>query len=268
VEQYRGFMQGWKHSADGTVRRYLDALRFLEQATGKPFLSDLSNRLNHHDVVGAIVANPGYAPESNAILVKAAKSWEKAGEFLGWWKANGILELSYGVPAHDPDPPLSQKQVDILWHSCRTAREWRLVAIGLYAGPSVGDIERMDAPCWLDDEPLGPRLVYRRKKTGRKVEVPLHPRLASLKDVILNDSGLGEGTLKQTAQRLRKRTGFHWVPGSLRRTFSQRLLDAEVPVHVVKNLMGHAPREVLFSHYATVPYGQKEAAIGTLDYGG
>lgn len=261
LDQYVGYLRSWKRNAEGTITRYVGILEKLEQTSGKPFLSDRSIRLTHQDVVAAVTTHPQYAPETLAMFVKAARSWEKAGGFLGWWTPNGILDLSYPAPVSAPDPPLTEVQVGKIWRSCKTSREWRLVAVGLFAGPSVGDIERMDAPCWGED-----RLRYTRRKTGRQVQVPLHPQLAALKSVILNGSNIAPGSLKVLAGRLAKRTGFHWTSNTLRRTFAQRLLDAEVPVWVVKSLMGHAPRDVLFTNYAVIPFKHLQAAIDTLHY--
>lgn len=260
LEQYRGYLLGWRRNSPSTFSRYVHDLRFLEDVTGKNFLSDLSVRLNHQDVVNAIVANPQLAPESASLVIKAAKSWEKAGEFLGWWAANGILHISYPKPSRVPKPSLTMKQVGVLLDSCKTAREWRLVGFGLFAGMRVGDAERIREQNWLDD-----RIRYQAKKTKNPVEVPTHPELQGLRRVILNDSPEG-GVLKMVAVRLRDRVGFYFSPNTLRATFTQRLLDLEVPLFVVKDLRGDVQRDVVFQHYATVPMPLKMEAISTLAY--
>lgn len=260
LDQYRGYMLGWLRNKESTYSRYVHSLRFLEDSTGKPFLSDLSVRLVGDDVVQTIIANPQLAPETCAMFLKAAKSWEKAGGFLKWWVPNGLLDLTYSKPAHQPKPSLTPSQVQTLLGICRTAREWRLVALGLFAGMRVGDAERLREEDWLED-----RLRYVARKTGKPVDVPLHPELTKLRQVILNDPP-GANTLKVLGARLNKRTKFKWSPNTLRATFTQRLLDLEVPLWVVKDLRGDAHKEVVFQHYAVVPWGTKVAAIEQLSY--
>ena len=262
LEQYRGYLLGWRQNKLSTFERYLHDLRFLEQASGKPFLSDtVSVRLDHHDVMAAVIANPDKAPETQACIVKAAKSWEKAGEQLGWWKANGLLNLSFPKPKPELKPSLTDRQVQALLGVCRTAREWRVVALGLYAGMRVSDSTALRERDWHED-----RIRYTARKTGNKVEVPIHLELAGLKRVICNDYPEGE-VLKMTARRLRDRVDFYFTTNTLRATFTQRLLDLGVPLWVVKDLRGDAPKEVVFTNYAVVPFPDKQGAISTLDYG-
>lgn len=260
LEQYRGYLLGWLRNSESTYDRYVHSLRFLERSTGKPFLSDLSIRLRPDDVVQTIIANPQLAPETCSMFLKAAKSWEKAGGFLKWWTPNGLLDLTYPKPASTPRPSLTPRQVQILVETCRTAREWRLVGLGLYAGMRVGDAEALTEQEWLDD-----RLRYTAAKTKRLVEVPIHRELDKLKRVILNDSP-AKGSLKVLGNRLSKRTPFDWCPNTLRATFTQRLLDLGTPLWVVKDLRGDSPKEVVFAHYATVPFPHKVEAIERLHY--
>lgn len=262
LEQFRGFMRTWRLSAVSTLARYETELRRLEQHSGKPFLYDTSIRLMSEDVINCLIAHPDLKPESRAMIVKAAKAWDKAGLALGWWKeSSGIQELELPRGPNEPLPALEPWQAKALMKACRTSRHWRLVYLGLFTGAAVGDAERMDEQCWKPD-----RIVYRRAKSGLKVEVPLHPELARLKDVILADSGLPTQALKAQARWLRDRVAFDFTPHALRRTYYQRMLDKRVPIWVAGALMGHAPMGMGLREYGFIPWEQKQEAIAALDF--
>lgn len=260
VAQATGYWTTWENLAPSSVARYLSGLRFLAGSSHKDFMEG-GERLTTDDVVKVVISNPQLAPSSRSTLVKSAKAWERAGGFLGWFTPNGILDMHYPVPPSQPGPALKPSEVSGLVAACTTSRHFRLVYLGLYAGTRVSEATKMDADCWEAD-----RLTFVSDKTKREVEVPLHPELVRLKDVILADSELPPQSLKATARQLRERTGVSFTSNSLRRTFIQRLLDLDVPVWVVDDLVGHAPKSVTFSNYARIPWHHKTEAIGVLNY--
>lgn len=134
-----------------------------------------------------------------------------------------------------------------------------LVAIGLYTGLRLGDAAHL---AWEDIRDGA--VFVRTAKTGAKVAIPLHPRLAEMlgdrrgKGFIVPGMAklyddIGREGLAAKVGRLFRRCGIetsHKVEGrrsvaacgfhSLRHTFVSRCIESGIPPHVVQAVVGHA----------------------------
>ena len=67
--------------------------------------------------------------------------------------------------------------------------------------------------------------------------------------------------LKWTVEKMQKDSPFHWTSHSLRRTFSQWLLDGGIEVAVVEELMGHVHRSTTLQSYGYMPWPRQVEAM-------
>lgn len=135
----------------------------------------------------------------------------------------------------------------------------RLVAIGLYTGLRLGDAAHLS---WSDIRDGA--VFVRTAKTGAKVAIPLHPRLAEMLGPRHGDGpvvpgmaevydGPGRDALSAKVGRLFRKCGIatsHAVDGrrrvaacgfhSLRHTFVSRCVACGVPTHAVQAIVGHS----------------------------
>lgn len=200
------------------------------------------------------------------ITVNAVKTWHR------WAVLEGLKEPNALEAVHTPRvfptqaPPLNLEQVNTLVKRCDSPRDHRLIWLGLFAGLRIGESATITASSWLPD-----RIVVLGK--GRKVrEVPVHPALRSLRDLILQDEETPAlpdyhrrgAAMSWSRRMMEKRAGFMFKPHSLRRTFATRLYEADVAFEVVGELLGHAGN--VTSLYAQVSWSRKVRAIQSLDY--
>lgn len=139
----------------------------------------------------------------------------------------------------------------------------KLVAIGLYTGLRLGDAAHLS---WGDVRDGA--VFVRTAKTGAKVAIPLHPRLAGMLGERRGDGlivpgmaavydGSGRDALSVRVGRLFRQCGIetsHTVDGrrrvaacgfhSLRHTFVSRCVASGVPPHIVQSVVGHTSAEM------------------------
>jgi len=152
--------------------------------------------------------------------------------------------------------------------AARTSKDWHtVVLVGSYTGARLRDCCRLQ---WEDLDLAGSRLVIHQLKTGRPIEIPLHPNLLehlesrasevgdrpqeyitpTLAELgtggasglsmqfakVMRDAGVSQGKTTQGTRRQQNERGFH----SLRHTFVSALASADVSPELRMKLSGHA----------------------------
>ncbi len=178
--------------------------------------------------------------------------------------------------------------------AARVSADWHTaVMVASYTGARLRDCCRLR---WEDLDLAGSRLVIHQLKTGRTIEIPLHPELQThlearasaagdrqedyvtptLADLetggasglsmqfaaIMRDAGVSQGKTTQGTRRQQNERGFH----SLRHTFVSALASADVSSELRMKLSGHSD---LKSHsgYTHTEFDQLAGALRGVRYG-
>lgn len=245
--------------ARGSIETYLEGLARLERFAGWKFTAEG----NHIDapVMRRFFRETRFSHSTKRSTHSAAKAWERFGDLEGWFHANGILSLQAPMgPPEEPNQPLHPDQIQTLLGAARKFSEVKLVYLGLYCGCRIEESANMRAAHWQGDRL---RFVGKRSRTR---EVPVHPQLRAMKQVVGSDRLGNRGQLQYACARLRERVGFYFHAHQLRDTFAQYLLDRDVALPVVESLLGHVHKSMTLRAYASIPWHQKIKAISLLDY--
>jgi integrase len=268
-----GYLQGERRFGQDTVRTYVGGLRRLEDflvvplTVGPEWLPDLGS-------IRSFVSVAPYAQSTKRTSVSAYKAWVRFLVLEGELHPDRMAELeAIVVPddGYEPPLPLQPAQVKELLAAIETPAETKVVYLGLFQGTRISETARMDTEHRVSDED-GDRLRFQGKGRGRRGkvrEIPLHPEVGQRWDLITSfqtDAGDVRRHLEHVVEKLRERVGFFFVSHTLRDTFAQTLLNQRVLPVVVSDLLGHAPRDMLFRHYGRVPFDQKKEAINQLRY--
>lgn len=262
--RYEDYLLYERGLAFHTARGYEWALDFVCAQTGAiPQLIDAEH-------VRECFRLPGLSTSAKNTILAASRSWHKWLVLEGLAEPNKLMALrSPKVQSHQA-PPLSNQDINTLLRLCRTAREHRLLYLGLYAGLRVGESATVNEDSWYDDRL---RIIGKGSKLR---EIPVHPELARVRDVILSAPASkrpehqrgwnnGHNAMQECRRKMIKRTGVaYFVTHQLRRTFATTLYEADVPFEVVAALLGHAGN--VTSLYAPVSWRKEVEAIERLSY--
>lgn len=236
-----------------TAWTYECGLRRLETYCGKP-----PEELTVFDV-RKFLRDPNYSPGTKNSTLVSIKAFHRWGQVEGYWISNGIASLRGPRLVHNPQPSLTFDEICHILTKPRRSNGFRLVYLGLYAGLRVSESARIDESMWLGD-----RLRFVGK--GRKVrEVPVHPTLERVRDIILSNSPSAD-SLKTTCRAISHVARVPFTSHALRRTFGVTLHEAGVDRDVIGALLGHAPATVTVSSYVPVRWFEKTEAIKRLPY--
>lgn len=253
--RYAKYLVGERNYTVSTAYTYENNLVRMERFLGKPadqFTSDDLRRF---------IRDSDYHPATKNSCLVAAKSYHKFEALEGRCELNGILAVQMLKLNREPKPCLTPAEARILLDACRRPNEFRLVYFGLYAGLRVSDSARIGEKEWL----AGDRLRFEQKKGRRPLEIPVHPELDAVRSKILATS-TSRGNLRHVARSLSYYTEIPFTSHTLRRTFSDVLLEADVQEGVVIALLGQSQKTVLRSHYSAPKWHHKVEAIGRLEY--
>ena len=237
-----------------TVSQYGHRCNTWERLVGKPMreiTADDARAVKHSGMVG---------PAAVKGLITTLHAYHKFGAAMGYWEMNGIMLVT--APRrieHHTAPPLRIEHARLLLATCRRSSEYRLVYLGLYGGLRIGESAAIREADWKWD-----RLWFRREKTRRYGEVPIHPNLEKAKESILAGSPSDASGLQRAKRGMEERLGISFISHQLRRTFSSCLYDAEVPDEIVGDLLGHTGSVTRL--YAKISTDKRKRAIEMLPY--
>ncbi len=106
--------------------------------------------------------------------------------------------------------------------------------------------------------------VLRDRQTFRRENCPKSPWVFCTKSKTDPDTGSQLGNIKKTFGRAAERAGLKASPHCLRHTFASRLVQAGIPILVVKDLMRHADVRTTLQYAYLAPENTREA-IAVLD---
>jgi site-specific recombinase XerD len=235
-----------------TSYSYQSCLKRLEDFVGKS--------ITEVDVpdVRRFLRDSEYGPQAKNGAVVALKSFHRWGALEGYWSLNGIVALRGPKLVRNPNPSLEREEARTLLQSCKRPADFRVIYLGLYAGTRVSETASIGAGEWKGDK-------LRFVGKGRKVrEVPVHPKLAERRDVILSKQP-SVGSLKQTCRVFSYVSQIPWTSHTLRRSFACALIEARVNRDIIGALLGHAG-SITTAAYAPVAWWEKTEAIARLSY--
>lgn len=265
-----GYLQGERRFGGDTVKTYVGGLHRLEDflvmplTVGPDWLPSLGG-------VRSFVSSSPYAQSTKRTSVSAYKAWVRFLVLEGLLHPDRLTELeAIVVPddGYEPPIPLSPVQAKEVLRVAESPAEIKVAYLGLYQGTRISETARMRAEHLRD----GDRLYFMGKgrgRLGKMRELPMHPEVVRVWPIISGfDTGVGDVRrhLEHVVEKLRDRVGFYFKSHTLRDTFTQTLLNNRVLPPVVSDLLGHAPKEMLFRHYGRVPFDQKKEAIEGLRY--
>jgi len=200
-----------------------------------------------------------WAPRTKQMVVLAAK------RFIGWADEAGVTCPDFVGKLKGPTvrvrelDPLTKKQTERLLQASRDYGRPRgrmevPVHLALLAGLSLADIRGLT---WPEVDLKAGAIVSARAKTGRRIEVPLHPTLeralrrhrglrgAVCRGLPKTDSALLK-MLHNVCRRAKVPAG-GWT--RLRHTFATRLDEAGVDHATMQRLMAHRPGSPVTMRY-------------------
>lgn len=247
VEQFLASDQ-FGELADNTRRNYRRVLDTLKTKLGAARIADLQPK--HIRIVRDEIAKTSTATADMAIMLLGVL-WDHAGEFcnldLGVNPARDVRRL------HDADrrKPHEPWPAEIIEAFLGMASEQLKLALHLllYTGQRVGDVTTMR---WSDIDANG-RMTVVQEKTGQKVTIPVHTRLAALlketprrSDFILNNrwgrpyknADALSGVIKRVLTDDLKDAG-HLTTHGLRKNAGIALAEFGCTVSEIMAILGH-----------------------------
>lgn len=244
------------HRKQSTVSAYLERIGWLESYLGK------SAEAIDEDDLRSVKRDRsrGWSASTIKGMLVALKTYRR------WAHLEGIIDIGkLDMVASPPVPnsmirPLTVQQAAALLDACERPLDYRLVFLGCYAGLRIGESSMISDESWHDGT-----LLFRGEKNDRPREIPVHPELERVRDIILLSHPSPDTTrFQRTKKRLQRKTGIRFTPHQFRKTFSTTLHDVGVSVLCRKELLGHALG--LDGIYTMVSNREKVEAITSLDY--
>lgn len=252
--QFHEYLRVELTRAPGTISMYMHILNRLEGIFDKPIEEVTAEDLR------SLKRMDGYKSSTIRGRIQAARQFHLFGVVEGLWPQGPVAHVRAPSDGDSiPSRPLSLEQAGALLNACERPQEYRLVYLGLYAGTRIGDSAAIREGDWKDD-----LLWFRRQKSRRFGEVPVHPVLASVREMVLAHSPYDRSGLKKAKDALEERVGFHFIGHQLRKTFAATLYDNDVPDEVLKDLLGH--KGDVTRLYAPVTHKKRLDAIMRLEY--
>jgi site-specific recombinase XerD len=215
--------------ADSTVRQYRNRIGVLERITGKSI-----EQITADDALEIKSMRDRYSSSYRKGLLVTLRSIHDYGAFAGKWERNGISYVKPPKEENETSLPLSEDQAEALMMAARTPAEVRVTHLPTLAGLRIGEASAIRPPHWLPGH-----LYFRREKTRKLHQLPIHPRLQLARRSILSISPAWPSVLQDAKEALEQRTGITFVTHQLRKTFGQALLDRGADWATVQKLLGH-----------------------------
>lgn len=237
-----------------TGTAYITSINRIERFTGKSFV-DLA-----YDVpaVRTFLREAEFASATKAQALAALKSVLKFMHLEGYIGYSPIQEIASPKKTRHVKRALSLPSVHKLLAACKRPVEYRLIYLGLYAGTRVSESARVGADDWVEDR------IHILGKGRKWREVPVHPELVRVRDVILSKA-YSDQTLKHVATAMSETLSIDFSSHDLRHTFSRTLRDMRVDRFILGALLGHAPSTTEI--YAEVTFPEMQEALFKLNYG-
>lgn len=216
----------------------------------------------------AFLSDPFISWNTKSLRLISVRMWHRWGAERGHWnKDPELLDIRLPRKPRKAQPALDLDQARLLLGWARTPLEKRVVYSGLYAGLRPAEIKDLSPNQWTVAFSGEQILTVQGKATSPEREVPVHPFLAPLRDVILSISPSRRQVLR-TADRIRAELG---IPGFetrwLRRTFARAHRQLGTPQEVIGFYLGHSPSSVTEDPYAPVTLEEAVRHQRKLTYG-
>lgn len=229
---YRAHLRDEDELAGSTIRQYMARIRAWERITGLP----IEEVATSPDVVRDVKAQRDrFSSAYRKGLIVTAHSVHRIGALQGRWKENGVLLVKTCKEVNESSRPLSVDQLLCLLDASKDPAEIRLTHLGGLEGMRIGESTAIRDKHWQDGW-----FWFRREKTGKMQELPVHPRVQAAKDQILTCSPAWPSVLQDAKERLEQKTGIRFIAHQLRKTYGQMLLDNGAPWQAVQDCLGHS----------------------------
>lgn len=258
---YRAHLLEEDELAQSTISQYCARIDLIEELLHKPIESVTP------DDARAIKRMTELSSSYRKGFVVTLHSVHRVGAAFGKWDLNGMMEVRPPKEENDSPLPLPLETARFLLHACRSPREFRVIYLGTLAGLRIGESAMLREQHWQGDY-----LWFRGAKNRKMREVPVVPRLAAMRDVILSVSPQHVNTLHKAKGRVQKRAQIPFRSQQLRKTFASTLLDNGARWEVVQQLLGHSlgvtgiyaqpTRRMRDVDMAKLPFGCLESAAG------
>lgn len=243
-----------------TCKMYVRRLYYAERLTGKP-----AHKIKPADLEPfkrqVIDGTLGLGRESFKGIQVAVRQFHYWGARKGKWKLNGLsLMRTIKVPRNIANPLLPD-ELHALMDACRKPLEYRLVYGMSFTGMRIGEIAPIHPSWWR-----GGWIRFESEKSalGTVREIPVHPHLEEVRDMILAHPPTYDSTLQKVKMRLQRRTGIVFKTHQFRDTFATALQDGGVSHLCRRELMGHDLG--LDGVYSAVSRREKQESILVLPY--
>lgn len=150
--------------ADSTVRQYRNRIPIIEKLAGKPI-----ERITADDAMSIKAMKDTYSSSYRKSLLVTLRSVHDYGALIGKWERNGISFVKPPREENYTSLPLAVEDVEELLQAARTPAEIRVTHLPSLAGLRIGEAALIRPPHWLPG-----RLYFRREKTRRLEQVPIH----------------------------------------------------------------------------------------------
>lgn len=230
------------------------------------FLDLPARKVGAGDIDGMILLlmEAPWSPSTKRGVVVACRQFHYWGNTSGHWKLNGLASLKTPKVPKRKLPPMTSHMACMVLGLSHTPLLARISFLGLYAGLRIAESASITPQMWFRD-----RLVF-IGKGNKEREVPVHPELLKVKDLILSRQP-ERRTLESTFSRF---TRLHNIRDlkrnfatthTLRRTFGTEMYDVRgVPWEIVARLLGHG--EDVTAQYASIGWDRLEASVWSVNY--
>lgn len=258
-EEYLSYMVEECGFAATTVYSYKQCELRVERVTNKPI-----SRLTVEDM-RSVMRNPTWHPRTRNLTLSAVKSklkWlilEKRVEVTP--ELHAILQMRGNRRHYEAKEALSAEEAVKFIAACRRPNDFRLVYLGLFAGTRISEAARIREEHWLED-----RLKFPSSKTRKTRQIPIHPELQKVREVILSKSPPSPDSLKHNMASLAHWTNVAASSHVFRRTFGVTLSEVGVDRDVIGALLGHTPSRMTTLAYVPVRWEEMTEAMKKLRY--
>jgi len=260
LEEFEGYLV-LKGRSYETVKSYLTDLKVFKQYLDVNFLE-----AKHTDLVRALMKmkeDRQLSDNSMARRITGIKMFYRFLLEMNYVERDPTLKIE--VPRKKEKIPevLTEKEVRKLFQHAYTTRELALIAIFIYTGARLGEVQTL---MWRDiDVERG--IIKLRGKGGKERIIPLHPQLLFILDLYKKRNpesptvfSISRRRIQQIIKRIGERIGKNIHPHMLRHTFATFLLKKGVDLRTIQQLLGHAKITTtqIYTHVSTE---QKQEAI-------
>ncbi len=192
---------------------------------------------------------------------------------LRWHYGNDAPKIVTPTPSKPRERFLSKADREALLANIETPHVRLFVEIALATGARAGAIldltwDRVGET--IDFQPAG-----RDKSNKRRTVVPVTPRLrealdtarqAALTDYVIEYGGKPVKSVKTALKAAARRSGVTFSAHDLRRSAARWMAEADVPMEMIAQMLGHTSTRITYQHYARFSPRFMADAAAALDW--